>query len=105
MGHRRFPKIAAQTLSVDADTPVYMTFSTIVGGVFTPACGAPGACNACGIELSPGCMAAFTCTGLRYTKQAALQSLGSDLSALSVAVVVFNRAQQLLSLNCATGPR
>jgi predicted MFS family arabinose efflux permease len=33
MGLRRFPKISTQTLSADADTPVYRIFSNIVGGV------------------------------------------------------------------------
>ena len=32
----RLPKKSAQTLSADADTPVYMTFCNIVGGVISP---------------------------------------------------------------------
>ena len=32
----RLPKKSAQTLSADADTPVYMTFCNIVGGVTSP---------------------------------------------------------------------
>ena len=36
MGLRRLPKISAQTLSADADTPVYMTFCYIVAGVYSP---------------------------------------------------------------------
>ena len=32
----RLPKKSAQTLSADADTPVYMTFCNIVGGVSSP---------------------------------------------------------------------
>ena len=36
MGLRRLPKKSAQTLSANADTPVYMTFYSIVGGVVSP---------------------------------------------------------------------
>ena len=41
MGLRRLPKKTAQALSADANTPVYMTFCSIVGGVTTPPCGVP----------------------------------------------------------------
>lgn len=36
MGLRRLPKKSAQALSADADTPVYMTFGNVVGGVISP---------------------------------------------------------------------
>ena len=36
MGLWRLPKKSTQTLSADADTPVYMTFCNIVGGVMSP---------------------------------------------------------------------
>jgi hypothetical protein len=36
MGLGRLPKKSAQTLSADADTPAYMTFCYIVGGVISP---------------------------------------------------------------------